>query len=158
MAVYPSMDSLTPLHMRSGCTCGKRYLDYPNTCKARWPSGPRRVTQAKGCKQPIVCLKFRVSHQGNPGVGSNPTLVTFFLRNPSLFCCESSFWSNLSIPTLADRAPIRSFGTTRCAACFTLVPQLASVYYYQGEITNVDHLGRAADLRDWGSIIHAGQR
>lgn len=38
---------------------------------ARWPSGPRRVTQVKACPYKGFSSSFE-------GVGSNPTLVIIF--------------------------------------------------------------------------------
>jgi hypothetical protein len=129
---------------------GTTYLDYPKTCKARWPSGPRRVTQAKGCKKPIVCLKFRVSHQGNPGVGSNPTLVTFSLRNHPpilIFCCSEN---PFRVDNLSHLLSIRTPPADRA---FIYAAQLDSQFaaVCPGEIPSAVYLKRAVDLRHWDS-------
>ena len=46
---------------------------------------------SEGVQKPIVCLIFRVSHQGNPGVGSNPTLVSLFTRGSKATLPRESF-------------------------------------------------------------------
>lgn len=50
----------------------------PKHLQGKMAERSKACDSSERVQKPIVCLIFRVSHQGNPGVGSNPTLVIIF--------------------------------------------------------------------------------